>query len=98
MNSITIEVAYATPALQRIIELRVAADCSIESAIHQSGILSIFPEINLSKQRVGVFSQPRKLSDRIKEGDRIEIYRPLAMDPKEARRARANAALPQKKP
>jgi hypothetical protein len=92
MSDITIEVAYATPEKQRIIELQVKTDCTIEAAIRQSGMLELFPEIDLSKQQVGVFSQPRKLSDNIKEGDRIEIYRPLAIDPKEARRARAKAA------
>ncbi len=92
MNKITIEVAYATPEQQRIIELQITADSTIETAIRQSGILQQFPEIDLTKQQVGIFSQSRKLSDKINEGDRIEIYRPLAIDPKEARRARAKAA------
>lgn len=92
MNSLNIEVAYATPEKQRIIELVVEAGCTIEEAIKQSGMLVLFPEIELTKQRVGVFSQSRKLTDKVSEGDRIEIYRPLAIDPKEARRARAKAA------
>jgi uncharacterized protein len=92
VSNILIEVAYATPEKQRIIELEVTADCTIEAAIKQSGMLELFPEIDLTKQQVGVFSQPRKLSDKIKAGDRIEIYRPLIVDPKEARRARAKAA------
>ena len=86
MSNMTIEVAYATPEKQRIIELQVTMDCTIESAIKQSGILVLFPEIDLTKQAVGVFSQPRKLTDNVQAGDRIEIYRPLAIDPKEARR------------
>lgn len=97
MNSITVEVAYATPEQQRIIELQVAVACTIEAAIKQSGILELFPDIDLSKQQVGVFSQPRQLTDIVNDGDRIEIYRPLAIDPKEARRARALAAPLRKK-
>lgn len=49
----------------------------------QSGILSQFPEIDLSTNKIGIFSRPIKLTDVLKEGDRIEIYRPLLADPKE---------------
>jgi putative ubiquitin-RnfH superfamily antitoxin RatB of RatAB toxin-antitoxin module len=97
VSKIFIEIAYAMPEKQRIIELQVAPDCTIESAIQQSGLLALFPEIDLTKQQVGVFSQQRNLSDKVKEGDRIEIYRPLAVDPKQARRARAQQAQSPKK-
>ena len=60
------------------------------SRIDRSGILDIFPEIDLGKQKVGIFSQARGLMDIVKEGDRIEIYRLLVIDPKEARRKRAS--------
>jgi len=92
MSKITIEVAYATPEKQCILELEVDAKCTIAEAINLSGILLEFPEIDLSKQKVGVFSQEKKLTDKIKAGDRVEIYRPLTQDPKEARRARAQAS------
>lgn len=85
---INIEVAYATPQLQRIISLQVEENCTLKDAIDRSGILQIFPEIDLTKQKVGIFSKPKKLSDILQEGDRIEIYRPLSIDPKEARRLR----------
>lgn len=90
MNKVIIEVAYATLAQQRILELEVDEGCTIAEAIHHSGILTHFPEIDLAKQKVGIFSQSKKLTDKVKAGDRIEIYRPLAVDPKEARRTRAN--------
>ena len=83
-----IEVVYAMPALQQLIRLQVPAGTSIQVAIELSGMLSRCPEIDLTRQAVGVFSHPKKLSDLVQEGDRIEIYRPLTMDPKEARRKR----------
>ena len=89
MNKIKVEVTYASKTKLRIIPLEVAVESSIETAIRCSGILTEFPEIDLTKQKVGVFSQLRHLTDRVQEGDRIEIYRPLVIDPKEARRKRA---------
>lgn len=86
---INVEVAYARADKQEIIAIELHAGSTIEQAILQSGILDIFPEIDLTKQQVGIFSQPRELSDAVKNGERIEIYRPLMMDPKEARRRKA---------
>lgn len=88
---LNIEVAYATPAQQRIIALQVDVGCTVEFAIQCSGILKLFPEIDLTKQKVGIFSKQTKLTDLVQEGDRIEIYRPLIIDPKEARRKREKA-------
>lgn len=86
---IRVEVAYATPDRQDIIALEVQDGCSIRQAIETSGILQRFPEIDLSQQSVGIFSKKRELSDVLIDGDRIEIYRPLTIDPKEARRTKA---------
>jgi len=86
---IKVAVAYAGLTQQTVLELLVAEDCSVQQAIAQSGILQQFPEINLATQRVGIFSQLVDLADRLQLGDRIEIYRPLVIDPKDARRARA---------
>jgi hypothetical protein len=88
-KTMTIEVAYALPGRQCILRLQVKENTSIEQAIILSDILKIFPEIDLTYQAVGVFSQRKKLTDRVRPDDRIEIYRPLLMDPKEARRRRA---------
>lgn len=86
---VNLEVAYATVEQQQIIALCVADDCNVEKAIALSGILTLFPEIDLSSQQIGIFSQPTTLSALVHEGDRIEIYRSLVMDPKEIRRGRA---------
>ncbi len=86
---IKVEVAYATPQMQRIISLEVSKETTIENAIKHSGILEIFPEIDLTRQKVGIFSKIKKLSNLVNAGDRIEIYRPLLIDPKDARRKKA---------
>lgn len=88
-NMIKIEVAYALPHQQQIIALEVAPGTTILEAIQQSGVLMQFPDIDLAKQKVGVFSKARALSDTVEQGDRIEFYRPLTIDPKDARRAKA---------
>ncbi len=88
-QKITVEVAYATPEVQRIIVIQVDEGCAIEDAIQCSGILELFPEIDLTKQKVGIFGKKKALMDTLQQHDRIEIYRPLIMDPKEARKKRA---------
>ena len=90
LKKINIEVAYATPSQQKIIPIEIATGSTIEQAIDRSGILSYFPEIDLTKQKVGIFSKLKKLTDIVVDGDRIEIYRPLTIDPKEARKKRAS--------
>ncbi len=84
-----VEVAYARPNQQWIVQVQVEEGCTIHTAIVCSGILQQCPEIDLTKQKVGIFSKPHQLTDKVNEGDRIEIYRPLVIDPKEARRAKA---------
>lgn len=88
-KKITVEVAYANPQEQRIIALQVEAGLTIEAIIRLSGVLTLYPEINLQQQKVGIFSKPKTLTDIVQDGDRIEIYRALIIDPKEARRKRA---------
>ncbi len=85
----TVEVAYALPERQVIIELVVDRGTTLEQAIKLSGIFEQFTEIDLDKNRVGVFGKSVKLSDELQPGDRVEIYRPLIADPKEVRKQRA---------
>ncbi|MEO9946246.1 RnfH family protein [Paraglaciecola sp.] len=91
-TTITIEVAYGTPQKQALLEFEVAQGVTVEQAILSSGILSQFPEIKLSTSKVGIWNRTCKTSDVPKDGDRIEIYRPLIADPKEVRRRRAEKA------
>jgi uncharacterized protein len=92
MNSqseITVEIAYALPTEQLIVPIRVQNGISAEQAIQTSGILSKFPEIDLSVNKIGVFGKLTKLDIPLRHLDRVEIYRPLIADPKEVRKQRA---------
>ena len=86
---ITVEVAYAKPDVQIIIPLSVAPGITAEEAITQSGILDTFPEIDLEKSKIGIFSKLCKKDTVLRAKDRVEIYRPLIADPKEMRKLRA---------
>jgi putative ubiquitin-RnfH superfamily antitoxin RatB of RatAB toxin-antitoxin module len=84
-----IEVAYARPEAQLIIELQVESGATVEQAILRSGILQRFPEIDLSLNKVGIFGKQVPLQQPVLAGDRVEIYRGLIADPKLARRQKA---------
>lgn len=70
-------------------DLSVNEPCTLRQALEQSGILRECPEINLSIHKVGIFGKLVSLETSLHSGDRIEIYRPLKIDPKESRRRRA---------
>lgn len=90
---IRIEVAYAKPDEQVIIPLEIEEQAiTAEDAIRRSGVLERFPEIDLQNGKVGVFSKLIALDHVLQSGDRVEIYRPLIADPKQARRKRAEEA------
>jgi len=91
-EQIHIEVAYALPEHQTILETTVPTGATVEDGIRASGILNLFPEIDLDKQKVGIFSRAVPLGQKLEPRDRIEIYRPLIADPKAARRNRAEQA------
>lgn len=84
-----IEVAFATPVEQVLLRVEVATGATVRDAIVASQVLERFPQIELATATVGIFSRPCTLDDLVRDGDRVEIYRPLEMDPKEARRRRA---------
>jgi putative ubiquitin-RnfH superfamily antitoxin RatB of RatAB toxin-antitoxin module len=84
-----IEVAYAKAEEQIIVALAVDDDATVEAAIHASGLLDRFPEIGQKPLNVGIFGSVCKLEKRLHQGDRVEIYRRLLHDPKDARRQRA---------
>jgi putative ubiquitin-RnfH superfamily antitoxin RatB of RatAB toxin-antitoxin module len=88
-EKITVEVAYARPDTQVIIPLEVVSGTTIEQAIQRSGVLEMFPEIDLGKDKVGIFGKLGKLAQALREKDRVEIYRPLIADPKQVRKQRA---------
>lgn len=88
-HKIAVEVVYALPEKQYLQRVMLDEGATVEAAIHASGILELRSDIDLTKNKVGIYSRPVKLADVVKEGDRVEIYRPLIADPKELRRQRA---------
>ena len=88
-EEIMVEVAYALPEEQVIISIKVPTIFNVQQAIEKSGIQKKFPSIDLSKNKVGIFGKKTTLDHPLKDRDRIEIYRPLILDPKEMRRKRA---------
>ena len=88
---IRVEVAYALPEKQFLVELVVNDTTSAIEAIRQSGLFKLYPELEQQDLEIGIFSKPVSQDAGLKDGDRVEIYRPLTIDPKEARRLRAAA-------
>tara|TARA_R110002072_G_C7976868_1_gene535606 strand:- start:17998 stop:18282 length:285 start_codon:yes stop_codon:yes gene_type:complete len=90
-GNIKVEVAYATPALQKIVVVQVPVGVSIFDVACESGIEQFFPEIDFEKIDMGVFGKVVKKpkEQKIREGERVELYRPLIIDPKQARLNRA---------
>lgn len=86
---LTVEVVYASETQQACLSVSVAEGSSVADAIEQSAIMQQFPEIDLTQTTVGVFSKRVKLDHLVNDGDRIEIYRPLKIDPMQKRRQRA---------
>jgi len=84
-----VEVAYARPDRQWLLRCEVAAGARVRDVIRVSGLLRQCPEIDPDNTPLGIFSRPVSADERVQDGDRVEVYRPLAMDPREARRKRA---------
>lgn len=102
-QTITVEVAYALPNRQKIIELQVLPGTTAMDAVAQSGIAELFPEVELASAKMGVFGQAlgtrglKAPAEYVLEPmDRVEIYRPLIADPKEVRKRRAEKSKQQK--
>ncbi len=92
-EKIPIEVAYALPDRQRILDIEITAETTMLMAAQQSGIDEVFPEIDWATVKMGVFGREERSPETrlLHPGDRIEIYRPLTMSPMELRRVRAAA-------
>ena len=86
-DMIHIEVAYAEPEQQWLLEETVPAGTTVGEALAQSLIHEVVPHLKI--QQVGIWSKPVKMDHVLREGDRIEIYRPLLIDPRERRRKQA---------
>ena len=91
-STIQVEVVYGLPHKQKLLSIPINIGATVEQVIIESGILTLFSEIDLNENKVGIWNKAVKLSQVVKDLDRIEIYRPLIADPKEVRKRRAEKA------
>ena len=89
MTLIHVEVVYATPERQELVSLELETGVTVADAIEHSGLAGRFDGFEVDPSAVGIFSRKVALDQVLRDGDRVEIYRPLLTDPKEARRQRA---------
>jgi uncharacterized protein len=85
---LSIEVCYALASEQAVIAVQLPEGATVQQALDASGVLKRFPQIDLTKQKVGVFGKLKGLEAVLADHDRVEIYRPLLVDPKAARQRR----------
>jgi putative ubiquitin-RnfH superfamily antitoxin RatB of RatAB toxin-antitoxin module len=96
-DMLNIEVVYAMPDVQMLLKRSVPAGTTVADAIRASGMLDKHPEIDLDRNKLGIFGKLTKPDALLRDKDRIEIYRPLIADPKEVRRKRAEEGKVMKK-
>lgn len=89
----TVEVAYALPACQRIVTVPLAEGMTALGAVHASGLLAEFPELDAASLALGIYGRRVEASQALRAGDRVEIYRPLGIDPRAARRQAAQSGV-----
>ena len=88
-ESLNVEVCYALPERAELVRLRLPAGSTLQQALEASGLLAKYPEIDLRKNKFGIFAKLSKPDAVLRDRDRVEIYRPLIADPKEVRKQRA---------
>lgn len=92
-----IEVVYPLPGKQEIFAVSLPMGANVRQAIEASGVLLKYPEIDMSKNKIGVYARLAKPDGPLRDRDRVEIYRPLIADPKEVRKQRAAEGKAMKK-
>ena len=88
-ETINVEVVYARSERQELATLSLPAGSTVAQAIEASGLLARYPEIDLARNKLGVYAKLAKPDTTLRDRDRVEIYRPLIADPKEVRKQRA---------
>lgn len=96
-ETIAVEIVYALPEKQEVVAVQLPEGSTVVQAIEASGLLTRFPEIDLAKQKLGVYAKLTKADTVLRNRDRVEIYRPLIADPKEVRKQRAAEGKAMKK-
>jgi putative ubiquitin-RnfH superfamily antitoxin RatB of RatAB toxin-antitoxin module len=88
-EQLKIEVCYALPEKQELVTVRLPEGATLQQALESSGLLEKYPEIDLKKNKFGIYAKLSKADTLLRDRDRVEIYRPLIADPKEVRKQRA---------
>ncbi|MBS1137350.1 MAG: hypothetical protein H6R11_1304 [Proteobacteria bacterium] len=96
-ESISVDVVYALPQRQELVRLKLSSGTTVNQALEASGLLQRYPEIDLAKNKLGIFGKLTKPDVVLRDRDRVEIYRPLIADPKEVRKKRADEGKVMKK-
>ena len=96
--TINVEVAYASETGQDIVKLELGDGATVGQAIEASGLTEKFPEIIAGQYQFGIHSKKAGADRLLENNDRVEIYRPLTISPKEARRLRATLAATKNQP
>lgn len=97
MSQIRVEVVYALKGRGRRVPLTLEEGATVQQAVERSGLLAEFPEIDLTKNKLGIWNKLAKPETPLRDKDRVEIYRPLIADPKEVRKQRAAEGKAMKK-
>ena len=84
-----VEVVFALPERQRLQSVELPDGSTVADAIKSSGIADTFPGIDLEELQAGIWGRPAGRTCSLRDGDRVELYRPLEIDPREARRLKA---------
>lgn len=88
-ETMNIEVCYALPEKAELVSLKLPEGATLMQALEASGLLAKYPDIDVKKNKFGVFAKLSKADTVLRDHDRVEIYRPLIADPKEVRKQRA---------
>ena len=84
-----VEVCYALPEKQELVAVNLPEGATLQQALEASGLLGKYPDIDIKKNKFGIYAKLSKLDTPMRDRDRVEIYRPLIADPKEVRKQRA---------
>ncbi|MBL8483824.1 MAG: RnfH family protein [Rhodocyclaceae bacterium] len=96
-DHVDVQVVFALPQRQEMVALELPPGTTVAQAVEASGLLQRYPDLSLARNKLGIFGKLAKGDTVLRQGDRVEIYRPLIADPKEVRRQRAAEGKPLKK-
>ena len=95
---ISVEVVFALPAEQLLVSVSLDDGATVADAIGGSNLAAQFPDVDLDALQAGIWGRPVSRTQRVCDGDRVELYRPLQMDPRETRRELAQSGLTMRDP